>query len=227
MGATGDTNDRPSMPRSIRHKRILDVAAERPDASFEAIAEEIPSVSADTVEHVLDQYGDPAEESPEVLGDPIEQSPEQIEKEDEETRPEWSALTDKQQETLRAIRDNPTATQQELGDIVGVSGATICCRVNGIDGFDWSEREDFAAEIMETSQANSTEERNDPVAANGAKQQLEKLTDRVAALEDKLDGPGDDRIDDPELAHKILHACLESDAISEDEELQILRTFLR
>lgn len=49
-----------SIPKSMRHKRILDLVAEEPDASLETIADEIPSVTADLVENVLEEYGVPA-----------------------------------------------------------------------------------------------------------------------------------------------------------------------
>jgi len=48
-------------PKSIRQKRILDIAADNPGATLAEIAEQVPSVSADHVDRVLDQYGDPAE----------------------------------------------------------------------------------------------------------------------------------------------------------------------
>jgi DNA-binding CsgD family transcriptional regulator/tetrahydromethanopterin S-methyltransferase subunit G len=46
-------------PKAIVHKQILDVAASRPEASLEAIAEEVSGANATLVEHVLDEYGDP------------------------------------------------------------------------------------------------------------------------------------------------------------------------
>lgn len=47
------------MPKSMRHKRILDIAERKPEAPLEAIADEIPSATVDLVEEVLDEYGDP------------------------------------------------------------------------------------------------------------------------------------------------------------------------
>jgi DNA-binding CsgD family transcriptional regulator len=49
------------VPKSIRQKRILSLAAEDPDASMAQIADEIPTVTPDVVESVLETYGDPAE----------------------------------------------------------------------------------------------------------------------------------------------------------------------
>ncbi|MFB6191979.1 MAG: hypothetical protein ABEI11_01515 [Haloarculaceae archaeon] len=49
----------PDTPRAVIHKRILDVAADQPDASMAAIADEITGATTDLVERVLDEYGDP------------------------------------------------------------------------------------------------------------------------------------------------------------------------
>ncbi|MFB6233651.1 MAG: winged helix-turn-helix domain-containing protein, partial [Haloarculaceae archaeon] len=48
-------------PRAVIHRRILDVAESRPDASLEAIGDEVAGATTDLVEQVLDEYGDPAE----------------------------------------------------------------------------------------------------------------------------------------------------------------------
>lgn len=57
------------------------------------------------------------------------------------------------------------------------------------------------------------------------------LIERVEAVESHLDdlvakSESDGLSTDPELVHKIAHACLYSDTISEEEELQILRNLL-
>lgn len=49
-------------PRAMIHRRILDVAASDPDASMEAIADEVSGASPALVERVLDEYGDPGRE---------------------------------------------------------------------------------------------------------------------------------------------------------------------
>ena len=53
---------------SMRQQRVLDVAAERPDAPMAEIADEIPSATVELVERVFEQYGDPAETD----GDPAD-----------------------------------------------------------------------------------------------------------------------------------------------------------
>ena len=47
-------------PRALIHRKILDVAGENPDASLEAIADEVSGASLTFVERVLEEYGDPA-----------------------------------------------------------------------------------------------------------------------------------------------------------------------
>lgn len=57
-------DNRDTRPRAMVHRRILDVAASRPDATLSAIAGEVSGASPSLVERVLDEYGDPAGEDP-------------------------------------------------------------------------------------------------------------------------------------------------------------------
>lgn len=58
------------------------------------------------------------------------------------------------------------------------------------------------------------------------------LADRVATVERRVDelessaAADGSAFDDPELVHKVVHACIESDRIDEDEELRILAAVL-
>ena len=57
-------------------------------------------------------------------------------------------------------------------------------------------------------------------------EQLEAVTERLESLERRLeDGSASESgaLSDPELAHKVVHACLSADNISEDEELRLLK----
>lgn len=47
------------LPQSMRHQRILDLAADQPHASMESIAKDVPSATVELVENVLEEYGDP------------------------------------------------------------------------------------------------------------------------------------------------------------------------
>src|SRR6056297_20464 len=55
-----ETKDGPSLPKSMRHKQILDAAADEPDASISDLARAVPSATPDLVERVLEEHGDPA-----------------------------------------------------------------------------------------------------------------------------------------------------------------------
>ncbi|WP_217471947.1 winged helix-turn-helix transcriptional regulator [Haloterrigena gelatinilytica] len=118
------------------------------------------------------------------------------------------------------------------------------------DGPDASERDgddgsgDAADESRDES-SDRTRRRTDSSASRSerapADTQLAELTDRVDELADRLaavereledrergttdreGGTESSALADPELAHKIVHACVHSDRISEEEELRLLR----
>lgn len=56
--ASSGRSDHP-IPRAVVHKKILDVAESRPDASLEEIADEVSGATVSIVEQVLEEYGDP------------------------------------------------------------------------------------------------------------------------------------------------------------------------
>jgi DNA-binding CsgD family transcriptional regulator len=370
-------------PKSIRQKRILETAADNPDASLAEIAEEIPSASADHVDRVLDRYGDPASsddsdaggsqpespnappasdeglDSPDAPGDqsqaeqtdqptpsPTDEGPDEAsttetpditpamdpDTDDEPTdsvaepasgpsdesaetagdgaaeasatdepTPDPEDLTQKERETLRAIFYEPTATQDQIADMLSISRATVSNRVNAIPGFDWADRESFVDEVFDgqltvdgsvgpvdddaAAAQNAGKEAvtdgapsasPDPAAGSGAPRkprnsasdgvvdgpaptpseseaaapagatdgtaaassdeieamshQLEELAQRLATMEQELQDPGASvegpPFGDADLLHKVVHACMNSDRITEDEELEILETLM-
>ncbi|WP_440771388.1 winged helix-turn-helix transcriptional regulator [Natronorubrum sp. DTA28] len=57
-------------------------------------------------------------------------------------------------------------------------------------------------------------------------EQLEAVTQRLESLERRLEDDSASEsgaLSDPELAHKVVHACLSAENISEDEELRLLK----
>ncbi|WP_135364116.1 MarR family transcriptional regulator [Halosimplex halophilum] len=72
----------------------------------------------------------------------------------------------------------------------------------------------------------------DPGADDALEGELADLEARVEAVESRVsatgdaDGEGAAAALPPELAHKVVHACMESDRVTEDEELEILRAFM-
>jgi hypothetical protein len=151
---------------------------------------------------------------------------------------EWfDGLTTQQQETLAAVVEHPHATQRDLADILGVSCATINRRVNSIENFDWEDRRAFVTTMLDADTADiadtaePTDRTPDVFAAAQSEPPADVDTDvdrRLSALERRVDEEcgGNSVFDDPELAHKILHACMNSDRISEAEELRIVEEAL-
>jgi hypothetical protein len=226
MGTTDIPSDQKDVPRSVRHKRVLDIAEESPDASCEEIAEEIPSITAEYVERVLDEYGDPASEAEASDND------NKGEPDERESTDSLSEFSNKQIETLQAIARNPEATQSELGELLGVSGATVCNRLLEIEEFDWECREEYVLKVLD-AENSLMEEETKPMAKDTAKHEadLQELSDRVATVEKQVngiaaDGGSSQPMLDPKLTRKVLHECLQSDKITEDEELELLELFI-
>ena len=300
---------RGTLPRALIHKKILDVAESRPDASLKEIADDVSGATISIVEHVLEEYGDPGDptDEPEVDAEPGAESalaeedstdPSTDELESAATGDERQSsssadvslepedVTEKQLETFREIHRHPDATQAELAETLGVSSATINQRVNAIDEFDWSNRREFVRSLFDSEpdghaddglssgadQSDSTPDantvRDDPPATNpGANEDelgdagsrndimtrsnrtesspseprsitdesLDSFTDQLAQLDRRLERlethlsaePScSDLRSDPELAHKIAHACLTADHISEEEELRIMKAMM-
>ena len=257
MGAVNkkDGKER-SLPKSMRHKQILDIAAEQPEASLEEIAEDIPSATADLVENVLEKYGDPASDEGSAVED--DTSAQAQKNEEEEDKPEspanngtdsfekWTSdknetptdlhtidVTESQREVLQVVKNQPEATQREIGKTLDVSAATVSNRVNSIPGFDWERRREIAETLFDKNDPKSEHEcttMTTPESDQDAS--IAQLQERVQSIEEHVNGHDPDLVAesglaDPELMHKVLHACLNSEAITEEEELQILKGLLR
>lgn len=210
-------------PRAVIHKRILEVASDQPDASLEALAEEIPGASADLVERVLDEYGDPSEEpkvSPEPepeVDDP--ESPTSESTSDAVSLPNREDLSAKQRETLRQIDEAPTATQREIGEALGVSAATISNRLSDIVEFSWQDRQEFASRLFGTPLIGDGHGQMERDAQSEVEPRLEQLEAKLSALESDVNGSNVP----PELAHKVLHTCMNSEEFTKEEELELIR----
>lgn len=136
--------------------------------------------------------------------------------------PDPESLTEKRLEVVRAIHDQPHATQAELADQLGVSRATISQRVNAIDGFEWSDRQEYVEAVFEGQKPMS--DGNGPSVEQLATQ-IDSLTDRIEHLEQTIRELSDAQsaaFDDPELAATVVRACLDSDTVTEQEEQQII-----
>jgi len=186
------------------------------DRSSEPAGDDSSATEAE--EPVTDQSGAEAEE-------PVT---DQSDAEAEEPVTDPSELTTKQRETLREVYKQPTASQKEISERLDVSRATISKRVNGIPGFDWRNRHAFVERLYgdqtTADDGSDLEPRDGPM-----EQSLMELNSRIEELERRVDerrGPaGNDGLD-PELVHKVAHACLEVEHITTDEELEILGRLL-
>lgn len=216
-----EATDSPTTPRSVRHKRILDVAAADPDASLEAIAAEVPSATPDLVDRVLEQFGDPAETETDPTENPAPSEP---------GPPSMDALSDKQMVTVRAIHERPDATQRELGEELGVSASTISERVRAIDGLEWSDRQAVVDKMFDSSQSPPPDTMISEPTTTDPDVSIETLARRVTELEQRIDeaaqttSPLD--LDDPELVAKVIQTCVASDALTEEEERILIRALL-
>jgi len=294
----GGYNEQASTPRSMRQQQILEVAADRPDASVETIADEVTTATPELVEEVLVEYGDPAEpsEAPptapattasaagapdgatqtktdggstnEVPGptsagpDPFEtpgtesattesdetgnsdEDPAAVDLSDSATSGDSTAtvnpsntdpvsldpaeLTPARRETLRVIRDNPDASQRALAEKLGVTAPTVSQRVNSISGFEWENRVEFSEAVLDSE---TDHQERDTMTPDDAATNAEPTAETVAELERKIDTlaaaqSGGGQLAEPELIAKVIHACMDAETISREEEIQIIRTLV-
>ncbi|WP_435183692.1 winged helix-turn-helix transcriptional regulator [Halobellus sp. EA9] len=306
-----ESHNRSNAPKSIRQRRILDLAADEPDASYADIAERVPSASADLVERVLEEYGDPAPPVPAPADGDVDESEDDTESEtpnqggdasdhsDAEVAParvDLDSLSAKDRETLRAIYERPAATQQEIADVLDVSRATVSNRIRDIDGFEWADRASLTAALFgsdddastpgnedsstdadsaresEVAKGDATSESLDETAPEPdgapttgttsepgaeaeashapdvAAEDIDRLTDAVDELSDRLgsverrldaieagpdereserEDPEASPFDDPEFVHKVVHACMDAEQVTEDEERRLIRAVLQ
>jgi DNA-binding CsgD family transcriptional regulator len=241
-------------PNSIRQKQVLDIAADRPDASFGAIADEVPTATADFVETILKKYGDPASQTnntpthkASVSNKSKTSQKDSIYTESELTSTHSLELTTRQEEVLQTIADNPEATQHEIGDQLGITGATVCNHMSRIEEGAWKKRQQIVTKALASPTSSSTAETPSTATDGGDiktekdqsttltevddNDRLEQLQTRIETLEqqiavDKTLTAELSASGDPELKQKILHACLKAETISEDEELEIIKMLM-
>jgi len=260
------------------HKRILDAAAADPDCSLPALAEQVSGATADLVERVLDEYGDPAAgaESATATGEPTadanDDPPEETMSQNGHTEPAATdataesstedtttadhddaapppaesqatadpvdapaALTERQRRTLRAVHEAPTASQQEIADHLDVTRATVSRRLNDIPGFAWPERAAYASAVFGANSGEADAAPGGPTAeagdstAEAAGQPADAAEGATAAAAEPatpVSTPTDAATVPPDLVHKVAHACLESEALSREEELAVLEALM-
>jgi hypothetical protein len=235
-----------NQPRAVIHTQILDVAEENPEASIESVAKRVPGATTPLVSRVLEDYGDPAvddsveqtdapttveagETTQVELGEDANSEEETDDSENGVTPESGTSITldeisDAQRETLRAITDRPEASQRDIASVLDLSPSTVNNRLNSIPGFEWDRRADFARHLLKTDGGTATQPDLTP-----RERVDDEVLQRLAAIEDRLDrrdastGP---EFDDPDLVRAVMHACFESDAVSDDQERELVAKLL-
>jgi DNA-binding MarR family transcriptional regulator len=234
-----DSEPGPESPRAIIHKNILDEAESRPDAAIAEIEAAVSGATEDLVERVLAEYGDPVnnptstQESATGTGDGgskegTSKAP-TLDHTDDIRSPE---LTEKQREVLSCIYSNPTCTQREIGDLLGVSGATINFHVSSIEGLEWQNRQTYVKSVFnEESMSEGVDAKHQGNASSNQVQdqvlsrltEIEQQLDAIHAAEQELTTA---KSVDPQLMRKVIHACIHADTMTEEDELAVIDHFL-
>ena len=199
------------IPRAMIHKQILDTAEDHPEATIDELVTAVSGATVDLVERVLDEYGDPNRESPPESPGSAVTEPHQF---PETVRAE---LTQTQRETLRCIYEQPTASQREIASLLDVSHTTVYHRVQSIEGFEWADRWTFVRPLFESVDHDCR------IAIEGMLERIEQETNQ------ERDRPSASRsvFANPRLTQKIIHVCIDADAITDDEIHLIVDDFLR
>lgn len=232
-----------TIPRAVIHKKILDAAQSNPDASVAELTTAVNGASEGLVERVFDEYGDPAADG--QAGEQTEQEENggqstmsthktngatiaESDRTTHATEPESGELTEKQLEALHLIRAKPDATQRDLAERIDVTPSTINDRLNSIEGFEWECRQEFVESIFGDGNAPGREDDQVPTDVRELADQVHDLNERVRSLTEQFDGQSTSEtpFSDPDLACKIVRACIRFDQITEDEENQILKAVI-
>jgi len=210
---------RPEEDQSARPDReaIIEAAAADPDASAADLAEAVPNATPELVERVLGEHTVPGTDGSGTT--------------DTDAYPDREDISERQIRTLQAIAAHPDATQRDIASFLDVTAATVSNRVNSLPSFDWEDRRTFVREVLDLDVIPGSDRTAD--AGEGELYEtVQELRDRVDRLERRhagetsRDEPRKAPFDDPELARKVIHLCLESEAITDEEEQRILAYFL-
>jgi len=203
----------------------------------------VSGASVDLAERVLEQYGDPAAESSD--GPSSQPTPETRSTQPEsdaggasetetveataqksatdvttsDGRSESPSLTEKQRTALRVICGNPSASQQEVADDLGVTPQTVSRWLNDIPEFDWADRVEIADKLLDSGDASDamTDANADTRALEQRVSELERHSAKSAESGTQLS---------PELTQKLVHAAFDAEQISREEELEVIRAVL-
>jgi DNA-binding MarR family transcriptional regulator len=136
-------------------------------------------------------------------------------------------LSDAQRETLQVIADRPEASQRDIAAVLDLSQSTVNNRLNSIKGFEWTQRTEFAAALVEADGGveSITPTTREPSSTEDQAAVLERLDDLERQL-DSLAERKPEPLEDPDLVRSVLQACFESDAVSTDQERQVVASLM-
>lgn len=226
---SGNTTSR-TVPRAMIHQRVLDVARANPTTPVDELAPLVSGATPTLVRRVIETYGDPGanddattpDDQPMSKSDtgangaesPIDHASDDESSVGQDHGTTLSAEVDeKQRETLRAIYEHPDASQRQLAGLLDVSHSTVSHRLNEIPGFEWENRWAIVKDRFE-----------DDSAPGEFAAEFDARLQRVERRVDELGGASGVCLEDPDLVHKVVHACMASEQISEEEELRILKS---
>ncbi|WP_225335378.1 hypothetical protein [Halomicrobium urmianum] len=224
------------VPRAIIHKNILDEAEKQPDASVEEIADNVSGASVKLAKKVLEEYGDPASDGGAVHSTPDPKRDDADASVDGATDPDHDGgsldsidylhLSENQKQLLQTVYEYPDATKAQLADRLGCSVDEVLRTVDSISNFEWERRRETVQRLFD-DRRNRDDEREaggDSMGEVAAK--VDELESQVSDLERTIEGksPGlEESLSDPDLLHRVIQACMASDHISEEEELDIIK----
>jgi hypothetical protein len=111
--------------------------------------------------------------------------------------------------------------------VLDISQSTVNNRLNSIEGFEWTARSRFAGQLVEAD--GGVETMTHAADTQEPEQDQSEVLVRLERLERQLDALTDARdvaFDDPDLARSVLRACFESDAVSEDQEREVVASLM-
>ncbi|MFC7135300.1 MULTISPECIES: MarR family transcriptional regulator [Salinibaculum] len=142
--------------------------------------------------------------------------------------PDPDQLTEKQIRVLLAIRDRPHATQAELSELFDISRATISQRVNAIEGFEWRNRQEIVDAVF-TENESMADSEDTHESVEELRSHIDQLRKRIESLEGAVEEVNESTqtpFANPELATKIVRACVESNQVTEEDEEEIIKELI-
>lgn len=227
------------VPRAIIHKNILDEAEKRPDAAVEDIADNVSGASVKLAKKVLEEYGDPASDegaaystnSPETTDSDagVDRITERDHGGSALDSIDYLHLSEREKQLLQTIYEYPDATKAELADRLGCSREEVLQIVDSISNFEWDRRREIVRRLF-SDQHTSGDERGDVDSAiRELAAKVDELESQISELDRKIagDAPGrEESLSDSEFMHRIIQACMASEHISEEEELEVIKQFV-